>query len=152
MIERILVATDFSEWSAVALRTAISLAERMGASIDVVHVWEPSASIPIETMLTEVSTGAPRTLGEIARREAARRMTHFLEAEGSTSVQLGSRIEVGRPDEVLVTLAEQEGHDLIVIGTHGRSGLARVLMGSVADRVLRHAPCPVLTVRGPAQT
>ncbi len=145
--KRILVPTDFSRWSATALRTALELAQQTAADVDVVHVWEPSISVPIETMLSEVGTGAPRTLGEIARREAGRRMTQFLDGEDRLGVTVSTRVEVGRPDEVIVTLAEQERHDLIVIGTHARSGLGRAIMGSVAERVLRHAPCPVLTVR-----
>ena len=75
-----------------------------------------------------------------------RRMAQFLSTVSHPSGSLGSRVEVGRPDELITMLAEQGGYDLIVMGTHGRRGLLRAMLGSVAERVVRHAPCPVLTI------
>ena len=60
-----------------------------------------------------------------------------------------SRIEAGEPVDVIVQLAEQTPYDLVVMGTHGRTGLSRVIIGSTAERVVRRAPCPVVTVRAP---
>lgn len=145
---RLLVPTDFSAASEHALRVAYLLASKLGGTVDVLFVWEPSTVVPIETLLSDVGTGTPRSLGEIGRREAARRMTEFLTAaERPNQVVVSTRIEVGRPDELIVAVAEQGSHDLVVMGSHGRSGLRRALMGSVAERVVRSAPCPVLTIR-----
>ncbi len=147
---RILVPSDFSAASEHALRVAYLLASRLGWAVDVLFVWEPSTVVPIETLLSEVGTGTPRSLGEIGRREAARRMTEFLTtAERPSHIAVSTRVEVGRADELIVAVAEQDSHDLVVMGSHGRSGLRRALMGSVAERVVRTAPCPVLTIRAP---
>jgi nucleotide-binding universal stress UspA family protein len=145
-LRRILVPTDFSDTARSALEMALLIAGKGSAHVDVVYVWEPSTTIPLETMLGEVGMGRPSTIGEIARKEATRRMAQFLATVGHTSGSLGSRIEVGRPDELITTLAEQGSYDLIVMGTHGRRGLLRAVLGSVAERVVRHAPCPVLTI------
>ena len=145
-LRRILVPTDFSDTARSALEMALLIAGKSGAHIDVVYVWEPSTTIPLETMMGEIGMGRPSTIGEIARKEASRRMVQFLATVSHTSGTLGSRIEVGRPDELITTLAEQGSYDLIVMGTHGRRGLLRVMLGSVAERVVRHAPCPVLTI------
>ena len=145
-VARILVPTDFSETARAALETALLIADKLGSHVDVVYVWEPSTTIPLETMMQEVGVGRPRSIGDIARREAMRRMAQFLSTVSQPSGSLGSRVEVGRPDELITMLAEQGGYDLIVMGTHGRRGLLRAMLGSVAERVVRHAPCPVLTI------
>lgn len=145
----ILVATDFSDSAHEALIAALRIAERIDASIELLHVWEPSGVIPIETLLSEVgATGAPRSLGEIARREAQLRLQQLAASvKRPPNVKITSRVEVGRPDELIVALVEQGVCDMVVMGTHGRRGVGRLMMGSVAERVVRNAPCPVLTVR-----
>ena len=90
----------------------------------------------------------PRTLGEIARREAMLKLQELgASVDRPPAVKLTTRVEVGRPDELIVTLVEQGAYDMIVMGTHGRKGIGRLMMGSIAERVVRNAPCPVLTVR-----
>lgn len=146
----LLVPTDFSAASRQALALALVIAERTGAKVDVLFVWEPSTVVPLETLLSEVGTGAPRTLGEIGRKEALRQTTEFVASvPRPATVPVATRVEVGRPDELIVTLAEQGAYDMIVMGSHGRTGLRRVLMGSVAERVVRTAPCAVLSVKLP---
>jgi nucleotide-binding universal stress UspA family protein len=145
----ILVPTDFSDSAHEALSAAVRIAARTGASIELLYIWEPPSVIPIETLLSEVgATGAPRSLGEIARREAQLRLAELAASvERPPQVKISSRVEVGRPDELIVALVEQGACDLVVMGTHGRRGLGRLMMGSVAERVVRNAPVPVLTVR-----
>ncbi len=146
---RIVVPTDFSESAGEALTTAMAIAERLSASVELLYIWEPSGEIPIETLLAAVgTTAAPRTLGEIARREAKLKLQELGASVGRPpSVKLTTRVEVGRPDELIVTLLEQGAYDMVVMGTHGRKGIGRLMMGSIAERVVCNAPCPVLTVR-----
>ena len=145
---RLLVPTDFSDSAREAFSTAIRVAEKLGASIELLYVWEPSGVIPIETLLAEVGTGPTRSLGEIARREAQTRLNDLVASINRPAhLKVTTRVEVGRPDELIVALVEQGNCDMIIMGTHGRRGIGRLMMGSVAERVVRNSPCPVLTVR-----
>ena len=147
-VARILVPVDFSEGCRAALETALFLAQGLGARVDLLHVWEPPVYIPIDTALATVGTGPPRTLAEIARAEAGREMAELVAGLGERGeLATQSRIEAGNPADVIVTLAAEAPYDLIVMGTHGRRGFRRLLMGSIAEQVLRRASCPVLTVR-----
>ncbi len=151
-VARILVPVDFSEGSRTALEAALFIARGFGARVDLLHVWEPPAYIPIDTALATVGTGPPRTLAAIARAEAGREMAELvagLQQRGELATR--SRIEAGNPADVIVTLVAEAPYDLIVMGTHGRRGFRRLLMGSVAEQVLRRASCPVLTLRTAGQ-
>jgi nucleotide-binding universal stress UspA family protein len=123
-IRNILVATDFSPCSDQAVRTALTLARHFGARLHLLHVV-PSA--------TERASALDR-LGTFAE-------THIKE------VPFTAVVAVGRTAPEIVRRAESEPTDLIVVGTHGRTGLAHVVMGSVAEAVVRTAPCQVLTIR-----
>ena len=137
-VQRILVPVDFSTSSGDALRLAQSLANALGASIEVLHVMDPS-----DTMLDRVadrpSGGDPAT--------ARRLLRDFVAALRFGSVPMTERLEQGEPQERIVTLARDDGFDLIVMGTIGRTGRPLALAGSVADSVVRTSPRPVLTVR-----
>lgn len=147
-IRRILVPVDFSEGSRAALDAAVLISRAFGAEIDVLHVWEPPAYIPIDTALATIGTGPPQTIAEIARAEAGREMADLLaRLEHSGDLAAQSHIEAGNPVDVVVELAGETPHDLIVMGTHGRTGFSRLVMGSIAEQIVRRAPCPVLTVR-----
>ena len=146
---RILIPTDFSPPSDAALATAREFADRFGASIHLVHVLEdPYATA---AYASEVYGYLPPGLRERWEREA---MTH-LEAQltptdrarhhATTEVLFGSNAA-----KSIVEHARNNYIDLIVMGTHGRGGVAHLLLGSVAERVVRTAECPVLTVRGTA--
>jgi nucleotide-binding universal stress UspA family protein len=136
--KKILVATDFSPGSDEALDHAIDLAKQTGASLDLFYVLEPSA-LEIPLGLTPNDGGAliatiDRELTQRAARAAAAGLPcHTNTAEGGAATEIVQR-------------ARDLGADLVVIGTHGRRGLAHALLGSVAERVVQHAPCPVLTV------
>ena len=148
-VRRILVPVDFSEGSRAALHAALFVAQGLGdARVDVLHVWEAPSYIPIDTALATIGTGPPRTLEEVARLEAGRDMAALLaRLEPSQERLAQSRIEAGNPVDVILAVAREVPYDLIVMGTHGRSGFRRLVMGSIAEQVVRRAPCPVLTLR-----
>ena len=140
---KIVVATDFSTASRPALAAALDLARRDGARLVVLHVMMPPSPFVGDDL-----PGSWLELEARARRDAERRLAAAVsQAERSGIVTTGTLVK-GAPAEVIVRVARREGADLIVIGTHGRSGLGRLFMGSVAARVLGTATCPVLTVRG----
>jgi len=140
---RILVPTDFSSCAEEAWGVAQRLGKTFGSDLVLVHVLvEPAAF-----------SGAPfaRGLGEDVLAEARRWAERELETWGQRARDAGLRargqLRAGNAAREIVALATDERADLIVIGTHGRGGLDRALLGSVADRVIRQAPCHVLSVR-----
>jgi nucleotide-binding universal stress UspA family protein len=146
-LKKILVATDFSDPSAAALAYGRELARSFGATLSVVHVVDDSAM-----RAYGVDGGVFVTHPQIQRQfeENARAQIEAALARGSDRARGGRRgphvqRAVGRDRRY----AQESGIDLIVMGTHGRSGVAHLLMGSVAERVVQTAPCPVLTVRHP---
>jgi nucleotide-binding universal stress UspA family protein len=135
--KKILFPTDFSHCGDAALKMATSLARDAGATLLIVHVEEP----PVAYGGGEMYYGVPEPASEDLRR--------MLEAVVPTdlSVPREYRLITGDPSTAIARLAEEEHVDLIVMGTHGRTGLTRLLMGSVAEAVVRRAPCPVLTYK-----
>ena len=141
-VKRILVPTDFSDPSAEALGTAIALAQPAGAVVDLVHVAvEASFALPPPVDVASV----PVDVGMMMERAA-----EILAVEEKRVIAAGLRCEtamlVGRPDVEIVARAAATDAELIVMGTHGRSGLVHALLGSVAERVVQHSPWPVLIV------
>lgn len=145
MFTRILVPTDFSEPSDAALEYGRTLAERFGASLNLVHVLED----PVVTGAFGAEVYVPETPGmhEGLYKDAMARLEHRMPATLRRELHGSTEIIAGTCAKAIVEYARDRGIDLIVMGTHGRSGVAHVLMGSVAERVVRTAPCPVLTVR-----
>jgi nucleotide-binding universal stress UspA family protein len=137
---KILFPTDFSHTGDAALAFATSLARDTGATLLIVHVEEPPAAYGGG----ELYYGLP----EPAHEELHRMLGEVLPSD--PSVPFEHRLVTGDPAHAIVNLAEMEGVDLIVMGTHGRSGLSRLLMGSVTEVVVRKAKCPVLTYKQPA--
>lgn len=151
-IERILVPVDFSACSHVALEHATTFALRFGASIELLHVWELPAfsGAALPEVVVNMPEGGDATLHSFVESRAKRAMESLvttLERRGVT--QARGHLEMGHPANTIVEVAKEGGFDLIVMGTHGRRGFSRLLMGSVAERVVQRAPCPVLTVRTP---
>jgi nucleotide-binding universal stress UspA family protein len=145
-IRRILVPVDFSECSLAAFDYAAEIGRRFEAEVDVLHVWEAPRFVPADVVVAAHAN----SLMELARTTAERDLASFVaDATRRGKPVHDSRSESGYPFEVIVNAAKSGNYDLIVLGTHGRTGLARALIGSVAERVVRHAPCPVLTVRLP---
>jgi len=143
-ITRILVPTDFSATSDVALDYAVTVAKRFGASLHLLHVVDDpfvGGAFGSEMYITSVPAMRVHLVDE-----AASRLSHLLPQ--CRRVAARTEVRVGRPADVIREVAEEHGFDLIVMGTHGRTGMAHLLLGSVAEKIVREAPCPVLTVRG----
>jgi nucleotide-binding universal stress UspA family protein len=139
-IRKILHPTDFSEYSEAAFRLACALARDYGAPLVVLHVTSPSAvAYPEGMFVLPPALTAPDLDDYLVRLRPA-----------SEGVTIDPRLVEGSPAHEIVQFATEELCDLIVLGTHGRTGLGRLLMGSVAEHVVRKAPCPVLTVKAPA--
>ena len=144
-IRQILVPVDFSEPSRDALDRAAELGKAFGAKLDVLHVWEAPVFLPAGTL---AASSADHSLVDAVRRHAEDSLDRFVEDAAKRGIEIRTpRALPGAPAQTIVETAETGGYDLVVIGTHGRTGLARALIGSVAERVVRHAPCPVLAVR-----
>ena len=143
-ISRILVPVDFSETSFAALDYAAFLAKSFGASVELLHVLDPIFNVSAESVL--LVNEQPETLAEHGRRIAGdelERLGARLEREG---FEVTSTIETGVPWERVVHAGLRA--DLVVMGTHGRTGISRVLLGSVTDKVVQRSTTPVLTIRG----
>lgn len=144
MFNKILVATDLDEVSTEALRVAVSLARDEGSSLHIVHVLLDPMTQPWGADAYGINI--PNLLADM-RRDASRALD-VLVAEATPKVaDVRSQVLVGSPAAEIVRYAAAESIDLIVVGTHGRGVVPRAFLGSVADRVIREAPCPVLTVR-----
>ena len=146
VLKNILVATDFGEPSDAALTYGRDLARTFGATLHVLHVVETSwSALPAKRR----SRFCPscRRRSRTMRGNASRRSSPMRTGRRSMPRPLSSRRSA--PPTAIVQYAKDHAIDLIVMGTHGRRALAHVLMGSVAERVVRMAPCPVLTVRHP---
>ncbi|PTL75511.1 universal stress protein [Vitiosangium sp. GDMCC 1.1324] len=144
-VQRILVPVDFSETSKRALEWAFFFANRFDAKLDVLHVWRPSEYAGDE-MVVLTRSEPELTLSTYLHNHADQQLSAFLE-NVPHSKQL---LESGEPAQVIVKVAGEGGYDLIVMGTHGRTGLSHLRMGSVAEKVVRLAPCPVFTYRMPS--
>ena len=145
-ITRILVPTDFSPASDAAFDYALVIASRFGASLHLLHVLDDPLVVG-QTWGSEVYIGSLPTMRESLSQAAAAKLAHVVAQAEAKGIAARSDVRVGRPAEMIRDAAEKEAVDLIVMGTHGRTGMAHLVMGSVAERMLRDAPCPVLTVR-----
>jgi len=141
-IEQILCPTDFSIFSSRALRHAVALAQQLGSRLRVVHVIPPLLIYADEPVYLPA-----RTFSNSAMREAAaEEMRRFLEPAAGARVSLQTEIREGQPWREILAAAEEGPADLVVVGTHGHGGFERLLLGSVAEKLLHRLPCPVLTV------
>jgi nucleotide-binding universal stress UspA family protein len=143
-IKTIVAPTDFSECSLDAMRYAIGLAEVFSARVVFLHVMEQLGYEP-ELSLT------PAGIRPDVTRMVAEMMHDYVDRVRAQGIEVEWHLEIGTPFAEIRGAAERHHADLIVIGTHGRTGLAHVLLGSVAERVVQHAPCPVLTIKAGAR-
>ncbi|MEK7483856.1 MAG: universal stress protein [Planctomycetota bacterium] len=149
-ILRILVPIDFSESSKAAAQYALFLAKNFDASINIVHIWEQPYYFDSQVLLHTPGQTA-QTITNYIETQAKTELKQFIEALNvPKNVILENHFLHGMIYSKIIDLAK-EGYDLIVMGTHGRSGVAHLLLGSVAEKVLRHAPCPVVTIKGPSE-
>ena len=145
-LRRILLPTDFSKHSQNALNYAVAFAEKFGAELHLLHVVQDlalfipeavSVAPPVGPPTSQLAAAAQAALDRLVRDNDLRRFKVHLE------------VREGTPFYEIIQAAREKAIDLIIMGTHGHSGLAHVLLGSVTEKVVRKAPCPVLTVRHP---
>lgn len=141
-IKRILVPTDFSEPADAALTYALDLAAKVGARVSLVHVFDDPF---IGGMYTAEYVPMPPEMRAQILEGLRKQLRDLVEKHGNPD--LSAQVLVGPTAKTIVEAAGDRPTDLIVMGTHGRHGMAHLLLGSVAERVVRTAQCPVLTVR-----
>ncbi len=145
-ITNILVPVDFSPHAEHAFTYATTLAERFGAKLALLYVVDDS--FVTGGWSSEIYVPNVPELMENLIADADRRLATLKASAAAFGLTAETAVIRGRPAPAIVEHAKNGGFDLIVMGTHGRTGVSHVVMGSVAERVLRKAPCPVLTVRG----
>lgn len=145
-LKTVLVPVDFSETSDAALRYGKALAQAFGASLHLLHVVQEPYSQP---WAVEAYGFSLATLQEDWIKDARTRLDQAVTADDRTALRAKTTTLLGHPVTEILRYAADEKIDLIVMGTHGRGPLGHMIMGSVAERVVRRSPCPVLTVRHP---
>lgn len=142
-IRSILVPIDFSVHSKNALKYAVPMARQFGASLHLVYVVEPTI-YPADLGFGQVVLPG---VEEELRQKGAQELEVLIEREIGDRVPATSSVRTGNPHHEILSEAEEKRVDLIIVATHGHSGVEHMLFGSTADRIVRHARCPVLTIR-----
>ncbi|MER3525000.1 MAG: universal stress protein [Ignavibacteria bacterium] len=142
-IRNILVPIDFSEYSKNALRYAVPMAEQYGAMLHLVYVIEPTI-YPADLGFGQVVMPG---VEEELRKKGRAQLEQLIATEIGSRVNAEAVIRTGKPHQEILKEAEEKNIDLIVVATHGHTGVEQILFGSTAMRVVRLAKCPVLTVR-----
>lgn len=146
LTQNLLVSTDFSPASLLAIDAAAMLAKSFGANVTLAHVFDPAPLTPM--VASQLSTSAQFDVEQDYERRLHAELERLRDEKLADVPNVKVALILGKnAADSLCHYAEKEQIDLIVIATHGRSGLARMLIGSVAERVVRHAHCPVLTLR-----
>jgi len=145
-IKTILVPCDFSEYAEYAFQWALGFAEKWEAKVVVMHAAPLFSHLAYPESVYVVDIAK---MEEDLITDAEKRLQEFAAKKGTSTVPVETRAVLGDPFWEICQAVEREHADLIVMGSHGRTGLAHVLLGSVAERVVRHAPCPVLVARLP---
>jgi universal stress protein A len=148
-IQTILVPVDFSVFSEHAFRWALGIATDQQAKVVLVHAVHPLSHFAFRESICVTDF---RTMEQTLITEAKKRLANFATKETTRTVSVETQVVVGEPIWEICQAATREHADLIVMGSHGRTGLSHVFLGSVAERVVRHAPCPVLVARLPQPT
>jgi nucleotide-binding universal stress UspA family protein len=139
----ILAPTDFSEYSTQAVTSALEWAKKFGAKLTIVHVIE----LPPYPVEGYVPPSLSATFMDDLERQATTDLAQLVPEAESAGVEVARVVAVGSPYRKIIDMAEAEQVDLIVMATAGRTGFSRLVMGSIAERVVRSASCPVLTIR-----
>jgi len=148
-IEKILVPTDFSEFSTYALNYAIAFAQNFKARIILIHVTSERDMDAIRQVSPYLEPGKLEDLLRERESEDRKQLAAFIPPEMKKGLEVETIHKVGIPFVEIIKTAKEREVDVIVIATHGRSGLSHILFGSVAEKVVRRAPCPVLSIRHP---
>ncbi|ERR1700753_467120 len=151
-IRRILVPIDYSENCKAALAYAAELAQTFNASLDIVHVWDRPTYIT-DAVMVQRPGEAHKPIGELIRENAQHDMDEFISGLTLPSgVPIQTRLLSGDPASTLLDALKKSEHDLVVLSTHGRTGIAHLLLGSIAEKLVRLSPIPVLTVPLPGRS
>lgn len=159
--QKIVVPIDYSVYSAPALQWGMSLAQKYGAQLLVLHVIPkaieevyPEGASSISPMASYYDGMAPGSRPFIIQpiivdlqEQALNQLERFASEHRSEPIPVQVKVAVGKPAAEILRVVRREGADLVVMGTHGRTGLRHLLLGSVAEAITRHAPCPVFTLR-----
>jgi universal stress protein A len=145
-LKRILVPVDYSACSTGALKVAAELASKLDSTLDIVHVWDRPSYVS-DVVMTTTEPVSSTSLIRMIQENAQKDLLHFLNnAQLPSSVSSTSRLISGDPASSLLQALKDDQYDLVVMGTHGRTGLSRLLLGSVAEKLVRMSAVPVLTV------
>ncbi len=145
LFKKILVPLDFSDSSRAAQQRAEELARATGAELLLLHAIDDT---PL--LLVDAAAYIPAEAFEQYQTAAKQSLDACVQEAQKSGVAVSAQLMRGRPDQTILEAAKKAGADLIVMGTHGRSGVRHLLLGSVAERVVRTSPLPVMTVRAPA--
>ena|SRR5690554_6521534 len=144
-IKKVLVPIDFSDYSKSSLKYAVNFAKHFNASLILVYIIEPIV-YPPDFSMGQIAIPSP---GLEMDKRANEELNKLAEKEIPSDVQVKKIIKTGKPFVEIIETAADEDVDLIIIATHGHSGVEHILFGSTAEKVVRKAPCPVLTLREP---
>jgi len=147
VIKSILVPVDFSQGSERALQRALQLAAGLGAQVRVINVWQPPPYIVPEMVVAAPGNHESVPFDEYMRARTLKELQGFVDPHQLDQVTMRLAVLTGTPRDVIAKYAEEHAVDLIVMGTHGRTGLRHLLLGSVAEHLIRSQACPVMTVR-----
>ena len=150
MVSKILAATDFSEQANAAIRHAATLAKRFDAELVLMHVGSPPEPPPAGAVIPSRVVSQVTTLVEKIHAENEEELSALAEKLRADGASIATRLTVDHPDVAIADTASEIGADLVVTGTHGRTGVQRFLLGSTAERVVRLSEVPVLVSRPPA--
>jgi universal stress protein A len=153
-LTRILTPTDFSKFSGFALEWAAYLAQCMKADLTLLHVIPEEEGKIIEEIIGEgavvhIPKGIRQNVVEDRQKKLKEQFNMVVSNDIKSSIRVEEMTRIGVPFLEIIKVAKEKDVDLIVMGTHGRTGLAHVLIGSVAEKVVHHAHCPVLTIKHP---
>jgi nucleotide-binding universal stress UspA family protein len=142
---RILVPVDLSDGSQALIDYAIQLAKPFNATLEIIHAWEPPQYVAPDLLVAAPGWNA-QSLEQVAVDAATKELNELAAKIQNPPVPIKHRVVVGEAASTILRVAEEGKHDLVIMGTHGRRGLPRLLLGSVAQKIVARAHCPVLTV------
>ncbi len=144
-IKKILVPIDFSDYSKSALRYAVSFAKLFNSEMVMIYVVEPII-YPPDFSMGQIAIPSVNTEWD---KTAIEQLEKLSKSEIPVNIKVKTLVKTGKPFVEIIETASEENVDLIIIATHGHSGVEHILFGSTAEKVVRKAPCPVLTLREP---
>ena len=144
-IKKVLVPIDFSDYSKIALKYAADFAQKFNAEMILIYVVEP-VIYPPDFSLGQIAIPSINTEWDIKAKEE---LDKLADTEISNAITVKTIIKTGKPFIEVIETASEEDVDIIIIASHGHSGMEHILFGSTAEKVVRKAPCPVLTLREP---